>query len=139
MEVGSDDMSRAVEPFLKHIYELSKLDGFLIPAFSLATQLARCSYSDRDGYYGQRPSDGPADELMLSIAKRRDKSLSAEWEDEEAIDALKTMRKHFGDEVLKERISPKSIKFLEWRVSDDPEAVQERKNRSVILRMLSKK
>jgi hypothetical protein len=56
---------------------------------------------------------------MLSIAKRRDKSLSAEWEDEEAIDALKTMRKHFRDEVLK--------------------AVQERKNRSVILRMLSKK
>lgn len=65
--------------------------------------------------------------------------MRAEWEDEETIDALKTMRKHFGDEVLKERIFLKSIKFLEWRVSDDPEAVRERKDRLVVLRMLSKK
>jgi hypothetical protein len=48
MVVGSDDMSRAIEPHLRTFQTGRILD----PAYSLAIQLARCSYLNRDGYYG---------------------------------------------------------------------------------------
>jgi hypothetical protein len=72
----SDDISRAMTPFIHEIDKLSKLDNpkALEEAYDLLNMLRQESYGDLDsdgGGYGDRPSDEPADRLLARLIRER--------------------------------------------------------------------
>lgn len=74
--VDSDDISRAMTPFIHEISELSKLDNpkALEKAYNLLKKLREQSYGDIDsdgGGCGDRPSDEPADRLLTRLVQGR--------------------------------------------------------------------
>src|SRR2546421_4465934 len=73
--VTSDDLSRAMLPFLREINKLRQLPDAdsLTLAYKLVLDVAAYSYGDLDGGcgYGSRPSDILADALLVRVAKAR--------------------------------------------------------------------
>ena len=74
--VNSDDMSKAMMPFLDEVRDLRELPESTAIAFDLVMTLARCSYGTMD--YGgcgdgDRPSDPEIDDLLVELATERKK------------------------------------------------------------------
>ena len=82
--VTSDDVSKAMVPFLTDIKKLSELSDpkALELAYLRILYLGKHSYAELDSKacgYGDRKSDEPADELLLSILTKR-KERKDEWD-----------------------------------------------------------
>lgn len=70
--ITSDDLSKAMVPWIRHIEGISKADHprSLERAYYLLKVAAECSYNAVSGY-GDRRSDKPADELMVRLFRAR--------------------------------------------------------------------
>lgn len=100
--VTSDDISAAMEPFIKSVEKLSFYPGpeSLDLAIELLLDLGGHSYGELDTphgcCFGDRPSDVPADHLLCQLAKEKhDKD--PEWDYSSMLDDLKAARKNLKD------------------------------------------
>lgn len=100
-EITSDDMSKAMMPFLDEVEGLRELPESTAVAFDLVMTLAGAGYSygdlERDrGGYGDRPSDLEIDHLLVELAEERIK-IEPFWNFPRVLDTLQDEAKHFSD------------------------------------------
>ena len=99
MGFTSDDMSKAIMPFLDEVEELRDLPESTAVAFDLVMTLAGYSYGDLEsdrGGYGDRPSDLEVDDLLLELAEERIK-IEPFWNFSKVLDELQDQAKHFSE------------------------------------------
>ena len=118
--VDSDDMSEAMVPFVNDIKRLQELSHpkALQLAYNCVLYLGRHSYADLEmcgtAGSGHRPSDEPADELLVSIIrKRREHAEAWDWGQD-----LAELEDRFEElyEYGVETWFPKSIELLQrWK------------------------
>ena len=97
--VTSDDMSKAMMPFLDEIEGLRELPESTAVAFDLVMDLGRYSYGDMDSGgpgYGDRPSDLEVDDLLVELAEERIK-IEPFWNFSQVLDKLQEQAKHLSD------------------------------------------
>lgn len=96
--VTSDDMSKAMMPFLDEIQGLRELPESTVVAFDLVMILGGYSYGDLDGDgggYGDRPSDLEVDDLLVELAEERIK-IEPFWNFSQVLDKLQGQAKHLS-------------------------------------------
>lgn len=97
--VTSDDMSKAMMPFLDEVEELRKLPDSTAIAFDLVVLLGEYSYGEMDCKgcgYGERPSDPEVDELLVELATER-KKIDPFWNFSHVLGTLQGRAKHLRD------------------------------------------
>ena len=96
--ITSDDMSKAIMPFLDEVEGLRELPESTAVAFDLVMTLAGYSYGDLEsdkGGYGNRPSDLEIDDLLVELAEERIK-IEPSWEFSKVLDDLQEQAKHLS-------------------------------------------
>lgn len=93
--VTSDDMSKAMMPFLDEIEDLRKLPNSTAIAFDLVMTLGEYSYGELGcggSGYDERPSDIEVDELLVELATER-KKIESFWNFPRVLDTLQEQAK----------------------------------------------
>ena len=96
--ITSDDMSKAVMPFLDEVEGLRKLPESTAVAFDLVMTLAGFSYGDLESNergYGHRPSDPEVDDLLVELAEERIK-IEPLWDFHKVLDDLQEQATHLS-------------------------------------------
>jgi hypothetical protein len=101
MDVTSDDLSQAMVTFIPKIKDISNMRqaDALDLAFDLIWELKDLSYGDLDadrGGYGSRPSDRPADRVLVEFVNRR-REAGHVWDWGSDLASLKDQAEHVGD------------------------------------------
>ena len=114
--VTLEDVSQAMVPFLANIKRLRSMPDAdaLRLAYGCVRDLDNHSYVDLDpggSGYGDRYSDEPADEMLVSILKERKKKNDV-WDRAKDLADLERRSKYLNDYGI-ETWFPKSIKFLQ--------------------------
>lgn len=99
--VTSDDLSQAMEPFIREIHDLAMLDSgkALWLGYYLMNTLRAYSYAEMGLHasgYGERPSDEPADEITSRIVLDRVK-VGETWDSARDLKYIKAEAKTMGD------------------------------------------
>ncbi|KAH8884871.1 hypothetical protein GQ53DRAFT_846017 [Thozetella sp. PMI_491] len=99
--VTSDDVSKAMVPYLAKIEQLSTMSGSdsLRLAYNLVGKLKNRSYLGFDDFhcgYGQRPSDEPADALLVRLMDAR-RAAGETWDWAGELKALEKQAHHHAE------------------------------------------
>ena len=97
--VTSDDMSKAMMPFLDEVEELRTLPNSTAIAFDLVMTLGEYSYGELGcggSGYDERPSDIEIDELLVELATER-KKIEPFWDFSTELDTLRERAKELDD------------------------------------------
>lgn len=112
--VTSDDLSKAMEPYLEDIERVWGLPGGLSHAFDLVLILGEYSFGHLHldgGGHGHRPSDEGADGLLCELIQERKKT-DPEYDPTDDLDMLKDHAKYLNDYGIENYFS-ESIELLE--------------------------
>jgi len=112
--ITSDHLSSAVCQYIKEIHALSKMPSGLELAFELLVYLGQHSYAELSGKgcgVGNRPSDRPADSLLVNLAKEM-KAKDPEWYPQGVLDRLQAERKILAGYGI-ETYFPRSCQLIE--------------------------
>ena len=115
--VTSDDMSKAMMPFLDEVEQIIRLPNSTEVAFDLVLDLAGYSYGEMDCKgcgYGERPSDIEIDDLLVELAPERRK-IDPFWNFVEVLETLADQAKYLNGYGIEDFCS-QTIKLLsEWK------------------------
>ena len=97
--VTSDDVSKAMMPFLDEVEELRKLPDSTAIVFDLVVTLGEYSYGDLGpigSLYSDRPSDSEIDELLFELATER-KKIDPLWKFDCVLGRLENMARNLRE------------------------------------------
>ncbi|PVH80571.1 hypothetical protein DL98DRAFT_187028 [Cadophora sp. DSE1049] len=121
----ADEFSKAMAVFIPEIQRLSEMPAGLELAFHTIIDLGNHSYGSLSTYdwsaYGERPSDGPADALLVKLSKRM-KNENPDFEFDETQRLLKDEVDRLRSKGI-ETFFPASYELM-WSFVQGPEAVR---------------